>query len=198
MVVKEQVVELLEGNKSHYTPMMKAAVKGDLNQINILLAKGRDPVSIQAGFELAADEGHAEVAQRLVEVGADNDFGYYNQKRSNGEGKRCPFCYSMASIQGPETCEHLFCIDLHGYDEFWGLGGEEFYKETELLCETLNSITPGEFEELVEEAPHEIAGVYERVKKSDLRFWSNDPGIEYQIWGWTIIDTVSRVKRQFR
>ena len=174
--IKEQVVALLEAGSSQHTPLMEAASRGDLDRINALLNQGRDPVSVQAAFELAADTGQTEVARRLVTAGADYDFEYYNQNRDTGEGRRCPFCYTMCSMNEFTSCAHLIDMQLEGYES------EDHDYNLDHLEESLDSLNPKELEELLQESPKEIADLFKQLHDTGNIFSSNDPELIRSVW----------------
>jgi tetratricopeptide (TPR) repeat protein len=193
--IKDQVETLLTGDAVHNNPLMKAAAEGNLVKVDALLAQERNPAHIQAAFELAADAAYPEVARRLVAAGAyynfeyDTSFEYDNLERGDVEGRRCPFCYTMCTLNYNTYCEHLVTMELVGDDD----PDRGYDSWLEHLAIILQNFDQKEMEELEQEIPPEFAPLVKKIHQNGSKFWRNDPGVIEESWstdgyiGWTCL-----------
>ncbi len=106
---------------------------------------------------------------------------YEQEEQEEQEEQHCPICSSLVSRSELNYCQHLVCIDLSGYDEFWPFS-DDFYNNLKSLSKLIKGLAPANFKALLQAAPPEQVAVYTRIKKYGLAFWKNDPGMEEVFW----------------
>ena len=130
---------------------------------------------VQSAFEAAADAGHKEVADILLEHGADLQGAY---DFDHEEGERCPICYRPVWPGEGETCEHYICVS-EGSDFIW-FGGAEFNDELRELAAMLEG-TPPEFA-VPRSAPDYVRAAAEVIAADGPYYWTKRDGIQTVRW----------------